>query len=140
MSTTNKASDWFLEAADHQPDPEMSVGGLAVRLAAEERNERNPQLAAVGKMIECTWHGRGCKRGSKKRRPKSNSEYWNSKIEGNIERDAKHCRALAALGWRCIVIWDCQTTDTERLRASLCSALAAKTTEPRRDSESAWRK
>jgi len=52
MSNTNRASDWFCKAADHEADPDISVGGLAVQLAALERHEGNPQLAAVGKMIE----------------------------------------------------------------------------------------
>ncbi len=33
-------------------DPNISVGGLAARLAALEKQERRPELAAVGKAIE----------------------------------------------------------------------------------------
>ncbi|HKI36820.1 MAG TPA: helix-turn-helix transcriptional regulator [Gemmataceae bacterium] len=52
MSTMKTAGDWFCEGADGEVEADISVGGLAVRLAAQERQERSPELAAVGKMIE----------------------------------------------------------------------------------------
>lgn len=63
----------------------------------------------------CFWHGHDCKRGSATQRPKSNLEYWNPKIDGNIERDGNHAKALAKLGWRRLVIWECQTANAVRL-------------------------
>jgi DNA mismatch endonuclease, patch repair protein len=69
----------------------------------------------------CFWHGHGCKRGSKSRRPKSNVRYWNAKIEGNVARDKRNRRLLARLGWRCFVIWDCQTRNDVRLEARIRS-------------------
>jgi len=55
----------------------------------------------------CFWHGhRGCRRSQ---RPSSNRGFWNKKLSGNIERDKKHIRTLRRLGWRTLVIWECQT-------------------------------
>lgn len=59
----------------------------------------------------CFWHGHTCKDG---RRPRSNQDYWNAKLERNAKRDAKNARRLRALGWRRIVVWECQARD-ERL-------------------------
>ena len=54
----------------------------------------------------CFWHGHeGC---SKYIVPKSNREFWISKIERNRERDRKEYNALNEAGWQVAVIWECQ--------------------------------
>jgi DNA mismatch endonuclease (patch repair protein) len=40
--------------------------------------------------------------------PKSNSEYWKGKIAKKIERDRYNRNALLRLGWRVVVIWECE--------------------------------
>ena len=58
----------------------------------------------------CFWHSHeGC---SKYVVPKSNTEFWISKIERNKERDLKQYAALHDAGWRVIVIWECQLKKT----------------------------
>lgn len=37
--------------------------------------------------------------------------FWSTKAAGSVERDAKNRQALAAAGWKLIVIWECQTRD-----------------------------
>lgn len=86
-----------------------------------------PRWATVVFVHGCFWHGHRCKRGSRCRRPKSNVDYWNQKIEGNMKRDAKHARALRSLGWRRIVIWDCETDDLNRLETRLRGLFASHT-------------
>lgn len=54
----------------------------------------------------CFWHGHRCKRGA--RVPKSNRAYWTKKIAGNKARDKKNRKALEALGWRVITVWECK--------------------------------
>jgi DNA mismatch endonuclease (patch repair protein) len=54
----------------------------------------------------CFWHGHeNCPRG---RLPKSRVKYWKSKIEANRRRDTLVEEKLKDLGWRQIIIWDCQ--------------------------------
>ncbi len=53
----------------------------------------------------CFWHGHSCKRG--KCVPKTNREYWQKKIERNVERDKRTRKELEAMGWRVCVIWEC---------------------------------
>ena len=58
----------------------------------------------------CFWHGHeGC---SKYVVPKSNTEFWISKIDRNKERDRKEYEALHEAGWQVIVIWECQLKKT----------------------------
>ena len=54
----------------------------------------------------CFWHGHeGCKY---YRLPKSNIEFWQTKIERNRQRDIETITALIAKGWRIITIWECE--------------------------------
>jgi DNA mismatch endonuclease (patch repair protein) len=70
----------------------------------------------------CFWHGHDCARGS--RAPKANADYWREKIARNRARDARNLDALAALGWRTLVIYECALNDPARLRHTLQAALA----------------
>lgn len=54
----------------------------------------------------CFWHGHDCPRGA--RAPKSNSDYWKAKIGRNVERDKKVAAAFDSLGWKRLVIWECE--------------------------------
>ena len=40
--------------------------------------------------------------------PKTNREFWVAKIRRNMERDKEEQRKLAAMGWHCITIWECE--------------------------------
>ena len=54
----------------------------------------------------CFWHGHeGCKYFVM---PKTNTEFWRKKIEGNKERDKEEQRQLAKMGWHCITVWECE--------------------------------
>jgi len=65
----------------------------------------------------CFWHGHpSCKRAA---RPKSNREFWRAKIEANRKRDGRNIARLRELGWRVLVVWECQTRDVEALEATL---------------------
>ncbi len=70
----------------------------------------------------CFWHGHTCKRGD--RTPRENRRYWTKKIARNKERDQEHVSALNAKGWRVLVIWECETKDTERLGKRVRAYLA----------------
>ena len=42
--------------------------------------------------------------------PKTNREFWVSKIRRNKERDKEEQRKLAEMGWHCITVWECELT------------------------------
>ena len=54
----------------------------------------------------CFWHGHEDCRFF--RMPKTNTDFWTKKIFRNRERDKADQKALAAMGWHCITIWECQ--------------------------------
>ena len=65
----------------------------------------------------CFWHHHGC---AKDRRPSSNREYWDRKLDGNAARDARHRAELEKLGWSVATIWECRLKDgTESLLTRL---------------------
>lgn len=54
----------------------------------------------------CFWHGhKNCEASTL---PKSRIEYWGKKISSNIERDKRNIKSLRKLGWKVIIIWECQ--------------------------------
>ena len=60
----------------------------------------------------CFWHGHeGCKYYTI---PKTNTEFWQKKIQRNQERDQEVLQRLAFTGWHSITIWECQLKPTER--------------------------
>lgn len=60
----------------------------------------------------CFWHGHeGCKYF---RLPRTNVEFWASKIERNQKRDKEEQVRLAEMGWHCITIWECQLKPSVR--------------------------
>lgn len=69
----------------------------------------------------CFWHGhRGCKRS---KRPSSNIDFWNEKISKTIKRDKESLSTLKKMGWKVLVVWQCQTKSLERLHRQLSQFL-----------------
>lgn len=57
----------------------------------------------------CFWHGHsGCSRG---KLPDSNATFWQKKIMGNRIRDGKILKSLRKLGWKSLVVWQCQVSN-----------------------------
>ena len=78
----------------------------------------------------CFWHGHKCSltpfpspKGEGKmdlesseccKIPKTNREFWVAKIRRNKERDKEEQKKLAAMGWHCITVWECELTPKKR--------------------------
>lgn len=55
----------------------------------------------------CYWHHHeGCKLATT---PKTNTEFWQNKFCDNTARDERKIRDLEALGWKVLVVWQCET-------------------------------
>ena len=54
----------------------------------------------------CFWHQ--CPKCSSGRLPKSNLAYWETKLKKNQDRDKRNIKSLKSLGWKVIVIWECE--------------------------------
>jgi len=46
--------------------------------------------------------------------PKTNRDFWVNKIRRNKERDKEEQKKLAAMGWHCITVWECELTPKRR--------------------------
>ena len=52
----------------------------------------------------CFWHWHGCRRS---RMPQTNRDYWQAKIQRNMDRDVRTQAQLIELGWSVMSIWEC---------------------------------
>ncbi|HXF51321.1 MAG TPA: very short patch repair endonuclease [Dehalococcoidia bacterium] len=70
----------------------------------------------------CFWHRHeGCRRATF---PKTNQDYWTQKFAANRERDARKVQQLTELGWRVMVVWQCQIDeDVAGVVRAICEAL-----------------
>lgn len=59
----------------------------------------------------CFWHRHPDPTCALARLPKSRQEFWVPKLEGNRRRDLRVEDELSSLGWRSLVIWECQLRD-----------------------------
>jgi len=110
--------------------PEMTVRSAAHRLGFRFRLHKKqlpgtPDLVFPSRRVAlfvhgCFWHSHDCTRARKL--PETNAGFWHKKIGRNVERDKKVQSELLALGWKPVVIWECQTKDSnlpERLKVLL---------------------
>lgn len=66
-----------------------------------------PKYRTVVFVHGCFWHRhRGCRNCTT---PTNNRSFWVEKLEGNAARDKVRVRALRKLGWRVVVVWECET-------------------------------
>ena len=69
----------------------------------------------------CFWHRhKNCKRATM---PKTRTEWWAEKFEKNLNRDKKNQSLLSKIGWKIIVIWECEIIENISLKAKLIKEL-----------------
>jgi len=80
-----------------------------------------PKLKLVIFVHGCFWHRhQGC---NKCTTPKSNQSFWDVKFNKNVERDSLSIKKLNLIGWKVIVIWECETKNQETLSSTLVSLI-----------------
>ena len=103
--------------------PEIRVRSLLHRLGFRFRIQRRdlpgkpdivlPKYRTIIFVHGCFWHQhQGCKHSHI---PQSNVSYLESKLSRNVLRDIKNKQALEQLGWKVVVIWECETKNIEKL-------------------------
>lgn len=107
--------------------PELFVRSTLHRLGFRYRVNRGglpgrPDLAFPSRrrvifVHGCFWHGHSCARGRSV--PKSNKAFWIDKIRANVYRDAQNAASLQQLGWRVLVVWECELRDKNWLKRAL---------------------
>jgi len=84
-----------------------------------------PKYGAVVLVHGCFWHQhQGCKHAA---RPSSHRDYWQLKLDRNVARDEKNLVELSALGWKVLVVWECETKDKAALSETILSFLSEQT-------------
>jgi DNA mismatch endonuclease (patch repair protein) len=69
----------------------------------------------------CFWHRhQGCLNCTM---PKTRTDFWISKFDQNVARDARTARALRRSGWRVITIWECETEHPSAIERRLLRIL-----------------
>ncbi len=116
--------------------PELIVRKIVYGLGVRYRLHRkelpgHPDLvfASRKKVIfvhGCFWHQHEACAGG--RLPRSRNEYWDKKLQRNVERDRKTMLQLKEMGWEALIIWECELVGsdaiakcTETLRTFLCT-------------------
>jgi DNA mismatch endonuclease, patch repair protein len=111
--------------------PERAVRAILRKIATGYRLNRadlpgKPDIVYGGRRLAifvhgCFWHGHDCPRGA--RIPKANAAYWRGKIARNRARDEKIIAAYAAMGWRTLVVYECELKESAALVARLAEAV-----------------
>lgn len=111
--------------------PEKAVRSLLHAMGYRFRLHRSdlpgsPDITLPGRGVVifvhgCFWHGHKCKRGD--RVPKSNTDYWIKKRTRNMLRDKQNKKDLESLGWKVLVVWECELKDLSALKKKLIAFL-----------------
>ncbi len=107
--------------------PELAVRRIAHRMGLRFRLHRKdlpgrPDLVLPKHRLAvlvhgCFWHRHeDCRYAYT---PKSRVVFWTEKFAQNIARDRRNEQALRNLGWRVLVIWECETRDEENIEQRL---------------------
>jgi DNA mismatch endonuclease, patch repair protein len=112
--------------------PERTLRALArgTRCRANVRGlPGSPDLAHRGARVAifahgCFWHQHSCK---PRKLPKTNRPFWRDKFRRNVERDRRAVRTLRGMGWRVVVLWECELAKRpDASRRRIASAFEAR--------------
>jgi len=103
--------------------------GLGIRYRVQNRDlPGSPDIANRSSswaifVNGCFWHGhKNCtktKSTTGSRVPKTRSEFWFDKLVANRSRDAKRCRELRRMGYRVLILWECDLFKIEEVAERL---------------------
>lgn len=127
--TAAERSELMGRVRSKDTQPELAVRRLLHRMGYRYRLHRkdlpgHPDLVFPGprKVLfvhGCFWHQHPNPECKIARLPKSRQEFWRPKLEGNRRRDLRQQEALLDLGWRFLVVWECETWDLPGLAEKL---------------------
>ena len=113
----------------------LHAAGLRYRLH-DRRLPGTPDLTFPSRRIAlfvhgCFWHRHEDPSCRLARMPKTRRDFWEPKLESNRQRDERDAKSLQALGWRVVVIWECELRTKQRLLA-LAEEIRSSPTNARR--------
>ena len=119
---------WIMrQVKGRDTSPEKIVRSLLHRMGYRFRLQRDdlpgkpdivlPRFKTVVFVNGCFWHRHsGCKRATT---PATNVDYWQTKFERNVARDARNQAELEKMGWRVVIVWECELKDKTTLEKRL---------------------
>lgn len=131
LAVTDDTAKKMAKVGSHDTRPEMLVRrclsalGHRYRLQAKDLPGRPDIVNRCRKWAifvhGCYWHQHpGCARATL---PRRNREFWIAKFRRNRERDAASVVALRQLGFKVVVVWECETKDPAALKRLFRKAL-----------------
>jgi DNA mismatch endonuclease (patch repair protein) len=107
--------------------PEIAVRSMLHRLGYRFRLHRNdlpgrpdivlPSRKTIILVHGCYWHRHpGCRYAYS---PKSRVDFWEKKFSENIARDRRNMNELQSIGWRALVVWECELREPDELKKRL---------------------
>jgi DNA mismatch endonuclease (patch repair protein) len=123
MYSPQKRSEIMSKVHSANTTPEIRVRkllhGMGYRFRLQRRDlPGNPDIVlpkynTVIFVHGCFWHGcPTCRKA--KIRPATNVDFWNDKLDRTLNRDILNKKALESLGWKVVVIWECETRKTKK--------------------------
>lgn len=112
--------------------PEMAVRSTLHRMGYRFRVHANdlpgipdvilPRHKKIVFVHGCFWHKHfGCE---KFVMPKNNRAFWKEKLAANVKRDKLTKVQLEKMGWKVLVVWECETKNEKYLRTILNDYMA----------------
>lgn len=87
-----------------------------------------PKYGTVVLVHGCFWHRHA--RCPLAYIPKTRTQFWSQKFDVNVARDRRVVSTLRSLGWRVLVVWECELRDARSLSRRLDRSLRQGHTEP----------
>jgi DNA mismatch endonuclease (patch repair protein) len=85
-----------------------------------------PTYCAGLQIFGCYWHQHGCPIGGSSKPIGPNAATWQSKFAHVREREVRAADALAAAGYRLIVVWECEIRRDTQKAATFVAAFLEK--------------
>ena len=80
-----------------------------------------PKYRAAVFVHGCFWHRhKECKNTTN---PKTKKTFWREKFKANVNRDRKAQEELKSMGWKILIIWECELTDLDKVKRFLKESL-----------------
>lgn len=129
--SSKRRSAMMARIGPRNTEPELAVRSVAHRMGLRFRIHRTdlpgkPDIVFTKLRLAvfvhgCFWHRHpNCDNCTV---PKTRTKFWTAKFDSNIARDQRNVRALRALGWKVLIIWECEANDelkvAKRLRNQL---------------------
>jgi DNA mismatch endonuclease Vsr len=126
-----------IRSKDTAPELAVRAGlrALGIRYRLHPRNlPGKPDIVIPVQRIAifvhgCFWHRHRCRLG--KATPSKNSTFWEAKFAANRARDKRVRRALRALDWQVVTIWECRVRRPRLLSKALETILLARMAKSR---------